>query len=325
MLVLVAPGQGSQTPGFLTPWLDLPGAADRLRAWSDALDLDLVHFGTEADADAIRDTGVAQPLLVASALLSAEALLGELPAAKGAVGAVAGHSVGELAAAAIAGVISPEDAMVLVGKRGAAMADAAAMVETGMSAVLGGDPDQVVAHLEKLGLTPANINGGGQIVAAGTAEQLAALAEDKPDKARVIPLKVAGAFHTVHMEPAVAVMDEAAGRLLEGSRVAEPVLRYVSNADGQVVTSGSAVVDRLVSQISNPVRWDLCMETFAELGATALVELCPGGTLTGLAKRGLKGIATLPVKTPDDLATARELLAEHAESAQPQAPAADPS
>ncbi|NBE54254.1 ACP S-malonyltransferase [Streptomyces boluensis] len=303
MLVLVAPGQGAQTPGFLTPWLDLPGAADRLAAWSDAIGLDLAHYGTQADADAIRDTAVAQPLLVAAGLLSAAAL-GEL-----APGAVAGHSVGEFTAAALAGVLDDTAALQLVRKRGLAMADAAAITETGMSALLGGEPDTVLPHLDKLGLTPANVNGAGQIVAAGTMAQLAALAEDKPEGTRrVVPLKVAGAFHTEHMAPAVTVLQGAAAELAP----ADPKLTYVSNKDGRAVDSGAEVIARLVGQVANPVRWDLCMETFKELGVTALVEVCPGGTLTGLAKRALPGVQTLALKTPDDLDAARELIAEHA-------------
>ncbi|MGW7520794.1 ACP S-malonyltransferase [Streptomyces sp. NPDC054796] len=310
MLVLVAPGQGAQKPGLLNPWLDLPGVGDRLAEWSAAIDLDLVHYGTEADADAIRDTAVAQPLLVASSLISTEVLLdGQDPARV--LGATAGHSVGELAAAAIAGVLSPGDAMSLVRTRGRAMAEAAAVTETGMSAVLGGDPEQVTAHLEKLGLTAANVNGGGQIVAAGTAEELAALAEDKPEKARVIPLKVAGAFHTRHMAPAVATLESA----VKDVTASDPAVRYVSNLDGQAVGSGDEVVRRLVNQISASVRWDLCMETFKELGVTALIEVCPGGTLTGLAKRGLPGVQTLALKSPDDLEAARALIAEHAPTA----------
>ncbi|MCI3930441.1 ACP S-malonyltransferase [Streptomyces sp. AN091965] len=306
MLVLVAPGQGAQTPGFLTPWLDLPGAADRLAAWSDAIGLDLVHYGTQADADAIRDTAVAQPLLVAAGLLSARALGDITP------GAVAGHSVGEITAAAYTGVLSEDAALGFVRKRGLAMADAAAVTQTGMAALLGGDPEVTLPHLEKLGLTPANVNGAGQIVAAGTAEQLAALAEDKPEGVRkVVPLKVAGAFHTHHMAPAVAVLEEAA----QGLEVADPRLTYVSNRDGQAVASGTEVVSRLVGQVANPVRWDLCMDTFQELGVTALIEVCPGGTLTGLAKRALKGVKNLAVKTPDDLDAARELIAETAASA----------
>ncbi|MFI5803244.1 ACP S-malonyltransferase [Streptomyces sp. NPDC051561] len=304
MLVLVAPGQGAQTPGFLTPWLDLPGAGDRLAAWSDAIGLDLVHYGTNADADAIRDTAVAQPLLVAAGLLSASAL-GDFSSA----GAVAGHSVGEITAAAFAGVLTEEAALRFVRTRGLGMAEAAAVTETGMSALLGGDPEVTIPHLEKLGLTPANVNGAGQIVAAGTAEQLAALEADKPEGVRrVVALKVAGAFHTEHMAPAVTELGKAAQDLV----VSDPTLTYVSNADGTTVAAGSEIVSRLVSQVSNPVRWDRCMETFKELGATALIEVCPGGTLVGLAKRALPGVKTLALKTPDDLDAARALLAEHA-------------
>ncbi|MDT6981989.1 ACP S-malonyltransferase [Streptomyces lusitanus] len=303
MLVLVAPGQGAQAPGFLTEWLDLPGAADRVAAWSDAIGLDLAHYGTKADADAIRDTAVAQPLLVAAGLLSASAL-GDI-----APGAVAGHSVGEITAAALSRVLDDDAALSLVRKRGLAMADAAAITETGMAALLGGDPDTTVAHLEKLGLTPANINGAGQIVAAGTTEQLAALEADKPDGVRrVVPLKVAGAFHTHHMGPAVDALAKAAKALTP----ADPKVAYVSNKDGKAVTSGAEVLERLVGQVANPVRWDLCMDTFKELGVTALLELCPGGTLTGLAKRALPGVRTLALKTPADLDAARELIAEHA-------------
>ncbi|MEV0317753.1 ACP S-malonyltransferase [Streptomyces sp. NPDC050658] len=310
MLVLVAPGQGAQTPGFLTPWLDLPGAADRLAVWSDAIGLDLAHYGTQADADAIRDTAVAQPLLVAAGLLSAAALGDALAANR--PGAVAGHSVGEITAAALAGVLTDDAALGLVRKRGLAMADAAAITETGMAALLGGDPEVTVPHLEKLGLTPANVNGAGQIVAAGTAEQLAALAEDKPEGVRrVVPLKVAGAFHTHHMAPAVATLEEAAKDL----DAADPKLTYVSNRDGQTVAKGTDVVSRLVGQVANPVRWDLCMETFKDLGATAMIELCPGGTLTGIAKRALPGVRTVALKTPDDLDAASELIADTASAA----------
>ncbi|GGL67947.1 ACP S-malonyltransferase [Streptomyces fumigatiscleroticus] len=302
MLVLVAPGQGAQTPGFLTEWLELPGAADRVAAWSDAIGLDLAHYGTQADADAIRDTAVAQPLLVAAGILSAAALGDMAP------GAVAGHSVGEITAAAFAGVLDDTAALTLVRKRGLAMAEAAAVTETGMSALLGGDPEVTVPHLEKLGLTPANVNGAGQIVAAGTLEQLAALSEDKPEGVRkVVPLKVAGAFHTHHMAPAVEKLAEAAQLLTP----ADPAVTYVSNKDGRTVATGAEVLQRLVGQVANPVRWDLCMETFKELGVTALIEVCPGGTLTGLAKRALPGVKTLALKSPADLDAARELVAEH--------------
>ncbi|MEV7991082.1 ACP S-malonyltransferase [Streptomyces sp. NPDC086077] len=302
MLVLVAPGQGAQTPGFLTPWLELPGAADLVASWSDAIGLDLAHFGTQADADEIRDTAVAQPLLVAAGILSAAALGDISP------GAVAGHSVGEITAAAFAGVLDDTTALTLVRKRGLAMAEAAAVTKTGMSALLGGDPEITVPHLEKLGLTPANVNGAGQIVAAGTLEQLAVLNEDKPEGVRkVVPLKVAGAFHTEHMAPAVDKLAAAARELTPS----DPKLTYVSNSDGRTVSTGAGILERLVGQVANPVRWDLCMQTFRELGVTALLEVCPGGTLTGLAKRALPGVKTLALKTPDDIDAARELIAEH--------------
>ncbi|MGF0171912.1 ACP S-malonyltransferase [Streptomyces sp. Marseille-Q5077] len=309
MLVLVAPGQGAQTPGFLTPWLELPGVRGALEAWSDAVQLDLVRYGTEGDAEEIRDTAVAQPLLVAAGLASAYMLFDDPAELPRKVGAIAGHSVGELTAAALAGVLPDEETVRLVRARGLAMAEAAAITETGMSALLGGDPEVSVAHLEKLGLTPANINGAGQIVAAGTMEQLAALNEDKPEGVRkVVPLKVAGAFHTHHMGPAVEKLAAAAKELVPG----DPRLTYVSNKDGKAVATGAEVLERLVGQVANPVRWDLCMETFKELGVTALIEVCPGGTLTGLAKRALPGVQTLALKTPDDLDAARELIAEHA-------------
>ncbi|MFJ5109510.1 ACP S-malonyltransferase [Streptomyces sp. NPDC088551] len=313
MLVLVAPGQGAQTPGFLTPWLELPGAEDRLRAWSAAIDLDLVHYGTDADADEIRDTAVAQPLLVAASLLSARQLFPTTEDVARDVGVTGGHSVGELAATALAGVVSDDVALTLVRARGIAMAEAAAITETGMSALLGGDADTTLAHLDKLGLTPANVNGAGQIVAAGTREQLAALEADKPEGVRrVVALKVAGAFHTHHMAPAVEKLDTAARSV----SVADPVVPYVSNRDGRTVSTGSGIVTGLVGQVANPVRWDLCMETFKERGVTALIELCPGGTLTGIAKRALPGVKTLALKKPEDLDAARALIAEHSSTAE---------
>ncbi|MEE1787865.1 ACP S-malonyltransferase [Streptomyces sp. SP17BM10] len=307
MLVIVAPGQGAQTPGFLSPWLEVDGVADRLRGWSEVAGLDLLHAGTEASAEEIKDTAVAQPLLVAAGLVTARALFPDETAARSVVGAVAGHSVGEITAAAGAGVLGAHDALTFVRERSRAMAEAAAVTETGMTAVLGGDPDAVAAKLAEHGLTPANNNGGGQIVAAGTLAQLEALKADPPTGARLIPLKVAGAFHTEHMAPGV----ERLAKLAPTLTVADPQVRYVSNRDGAVVTSGTEVLERLVSQVSNPVRWDLCMETLAGLGATAVIELAPAGTLTGLVKRNLKGVATLALKTPADLDKARELIAEH--------------
>ncbi|MEV0583707.1 ACP S-malonyltransferase [Nonomuraea sp. NPDC050310] len=304
MLVIVAPGQGAQTPGFLTPWLDLPGVADRLSAWSEIVRLDLIAYGTTADADEIRDTAVAQPLLVAAALAAAETLGLSLSAdGKGATpDLLAGHSVGELAAGALAGVLTPEEALGLVRERGQAMARAAAVTRTGMTAVLGGT--DVLESIDKHGLTPANINGAGQIVAGGTLEQLATFKEEPPARARLIPLQVAGAFHTSHMAPAVDDLRAAAAELTPR----DPRIKVLSNRDGTVVESGADFVARLIDQVSNPVRWDLCMETMASLGVTRMIELLPGGTLTGLAKRGLRGVETVALKTPDDLEAAKELV-----------------
>ncbi|HEY8479785.1 MAG TPA: ACP S-malonyltransferase [Spirillospora sp.] len=305
MILLASPGQGAQTPGFLKPWLEHPGVADRLTWWSAVTGLDLVRYGTEADAEEIRDTAVAQPLLVAAALAAHAALYED---GDGAPDAVAGHSVGELAAAAVAGVLTPEAALVLVRERGRAMAEAAAVTETGMTAVLGGDPDEVLAAIDKHGLTPANVNGAGQVVAAGEVERLAAFADEPPAKARLRPLSVAGAFHTEHMAPAV----DALRRLAPGVPVADPRTRLLQNRDGAVVESGAEFLDRLVDQVSAPVRWDKCMAAMRDLGVTAIIELPPAGTLTGLARRELKGVELCALKTPADLDKARELIKAHA-------------
>ena len=306
MLVIAAPGQGAQTPGFLTPWLDLPGVADRLAAWSDLAGCDLIRYGTTAGAEEITDTAIAQPLLVAAAIAAAEALSGDLGHVREQAAIAAGHSVGELAAGAIAGVLSAEDAMSLVGVRGRAMAKAAAEA-TGMTAVLGGDQDEVLAALDSHGLTPANVNGAGQIVAAGTMAQLDALAAAPPPGARLRPLSVAGAFHTAHMAPAVDALREAA----DSVTVHDPGIILLSNADGAVVPSGRGWLERIVTQVSAPVRWDECMRTMSALGASALIELPPGGTLAGLARRALPRVDRAALKTPDDLAAARALLAAH--------------
>ena len=308
VLVVVAPGQGSQTPGFLTPWLEVPGFEDRLRWLSTVAGIDLVRHGTESDADTIRDTAVAQPLLVGAGLVSVLSLFPHPAEAYSKVAAVAGHSVGEITAAVGAGVITAEQAMVFVRERGNAMAAAAATTPTGMTAVLGGDRDDVVATASRHGLTAANENGAGQIVVAGTLEQLAAFAADPPEKARLRPLQVAGAFHTEHMSPAVSVLARHARSIY----VHSARLQLISNSDGSVVHSGRDVLTRLVTQVSSPVRWDLCMQTMADLGVTALLELPPSGTLVGLAKRALPGIETVSLSTPDDRPAAWDLIERHA-------------
>lgn len=305
VLAIVSPGQGAQTAGFLRPWTEVTGVEDHLARLGEGAALDLLAAGTTWDEDAIRDTAVAQPLLVGAALATATVLFDDGLAPAGTL--VAGHSVGELAAAALAGVLPESDVMGLVGVRGRAMAKAAARTPTGMAAVLGGDAQEVADRLSALDLTAANVNGAGQVVAAGALTGLEALAASPPAKARVIPLKVAGAFHTAAMRPAVDALRERAVALTPG----DPVPVLLTNADGSAVTAGGEFLDRLVNQVSNPVRWDLCMETMLQRGVTGLLELCPGGTLTGLARRGMKGVETLALKTPDDLDEARAFVAAH--------------
>jgi [acyl-carrier-protein] S-malonyltransferase len=320
VLAVLSPGQGSQKPGFLTPWRDLPGVESRLKWWSALAGVDLLHLGTEAGADEIKDTARTQPLLVAAALLAGEQLSAPptdgpgLGRGMAEVGLVAGHSVGELGASALAGVLPPEAAIALAGLRGREMAAACALEPTGMSAVLGGDPDEVVAVIEKHGLHPANRNGAGQIVAAGSLDALAAFAAEPPPRARVIALQVAGAFHTPYMAPAETALAAVAG----GVTVAAPARTLLSNLDGSAVTDGAEMLQRLVRQVTAPVRWDLCMRTLKDLNVTGIIELPPAGTLAGLVKRELKGenapeIVTL--NTPDDLPAARDLIARHGNSA----------
>jgi len=302
VIVVVAPGQGSQTPGFLEPWLAEPGFKDHLQQLSDTVGIDLVAHGTTSDADTIRDTAVAQPLIVAAGLITAAALLADGRRAK--IGGVAGHSVGEVTAAAVAGILTETDAVAFVRERGHSMAAAAAITKTGMSAVVGGDEAELLATLTELGLYPANFNGGGQIVVAGALDALEKLKDAPPAGARVIPLQVAGAFHTAYMEPAVGHLEQFAA----GLTTSDPSLPIWTNKGGVLVEDGRHFVDLLVGQVSSPVRWDQTMDAFAAAGVTGIIELAPAGALVGLAKRGLKGVPTVAVKTPDDLAAAFALI-----------------
>lgn len=304
MLAIVCPGQGSQTPGFFNPWLEVPAFRESIELSSVASGLDLITFGTISDADTIRDTAIAQPLIVSASLASFEALKAS---GLDKVSGVAGHSVGELAAAAIAGVFDNSTALRLVAKRGAEMAEAAALSESSMAAVLGGEPNDVVGYLEELGLFPANYNGTGQIVAAGAAENIAKLVETPLAGTRVIPLQVAGAFHTEFMAPAVSELANFASSI----EPSDPTVSIWTNRDGTKIASGSTFLELLVSQVSNPVRWDLCMDAMVEAGVTALIELSPAGTLAGLAKRGMPGVETLALKTPDQLDAAIQLAKNH--------------
>lgn len=302
VLAILAPGQGAQKPGMLAPWLELDGLPELLAGWSEAAGLDLHRLGIEADADEIRSTAITQPLVVATALLGATGL--DVPPDA----VTAGHSVGELAAAAIAGVISPVQATTLASIRGTAMQRACAIVPTSMAACMNPDVDAVLDALEGRNLLGANVNGAGQVVAAGAAADIAALVQDPPAGTRVIPLQVAGAFHTDYMSPAKA---ELAPRIAE-LMPSDPNRPLLTNSDGSVVGSGRRYLDLLLSQITSPVRWDRCMSTLTELGVTGVLELPPSGTLVGLAKRELKGVATMALRAPADLDSARAFLAEHA-------------
>jgi len=301
MLAIVAPGQGAQTPGMLSPWIEDNESRALLIQWSDAIGLDLIHLGIHASADEIKDTAYAQPLIVAAGLLSMRAIKGE-----GKFAYVAGHSVGEITAAAIAGVITPLDAMKLVRARGTQMAKAASVKPSGMAAVLGGEREVVLASIASAGLVAANDNGAGQIVAAGDLDALAKLA---PEGARVRPLAVAGAFHTSYMQSAVEPMRELASNI----QVQDSSVGVFSNKDGEVLTNGREILDRIVAQISNPVRWDLCMAGLASEGVNGVIELAPAGTLVGLIKRANPEIAQFALKSPADIDGADEFIALHGE------------
>jgi [acyl-carrier-protein] S-malonyltransferase len=302
LIVIVCPGQGSQTPGFLEPWIADSSSKALLESLSEAAGVDLVKHGTESDADTIRDTQIAQPLIVAAGILTLDALADTDHLSQ--AGGIAGHSVGEFTAAAGAGVLDAHDAVRLVGLRGRAMAEAAAEIPTGMSAVIGGDESEIVVRLSELGLFAANYNGGGQLVVAGELSALGALAETPPAGSRVIPLQVAGAFHTPFMESAVASL-RAAAQTVNHS---DPRQKLWTNRDGSLVASGQSFLDLMVGQVSSPVRWDLCMESFSAAGVTGIIEVSPAGALVGLAKRALKGIPTVAIKSPEDLTAARELI-----------------
>ena len=299
MLAIIAPGQGSQTPGMLASWLEDSAQATLLSSWSENIGLDLHHLGTTADAEEIKDTANAQPLIVAAGLLSANALN-----LSGKFSYLAGHSVGEITAASIAGALSPLDAMKLVRARGVEMAKAAATTPAGMSAVLGGDRDVVLKTISDLGLVAANDNGGGQIVAAGSLDALTQLA---PEGARVRALAVAGAFHSSYMQPAV----EPLRALAQSLSPTDPSVPVISNRDGEEVSEGREILNRIVSQIANPVRWDLCMQRLATLGVTGVIEVAPAGTLVGLIKRAVPTIEQFALKTPADIDAAREFAAAH--------------
>lgn len=307
MLVIVAPGQGSQTPGMLDPWLANSAFKAVIEESSNACGLDLVLHGTKSDADTIRDTAIAQPLIVAAGLGSLAAVSQGVGFPITSADAVAGHSVGEITAAIATGVLPLDDGMNLVSVRANEMAKAAASVSTSMAAVLGGNRKDVIAALDKLDLIAANENGANQIVAAGPSEKIAELVANPPSGTRVRALQVAGAFHTQYMKPAQSEVLNTAKNI----NAANPSVQLVSNNGGEVVTEGSDFLNRIVGQVASPVRWDLCMETFSAMGITGLIELFPGGTLTGIAKRALPGVELLAISKPVDLEQIAEFVKKH--------------
>ncbi|MFM6939492.1 MAG: ACP S-malonyltransferase [Rhodoluna sp.] len=308
MIAVVCPGQGSQTPGFMLPWLDLPDFRSSIESMQSASGIDLIAHGTVSDADTIRDTAVAQPLIVSAGVATLAALFELDGSVSSKIAGVAGHSVGEITAAVASGIFTAEQGIKFVKERGDAMALAAGLQPTSMAAILGGEQQVVESRLAELGLEPANYNGGGQIVAAGSAAAIGELQANGPAGARVIPLQVAGAFHTRFMAPAVATLTDYSA----GLQVNDPKTALWSNAGGTLVGSGSEFVSLMVKQVKSPVRWDLCMAAMVDAGVTALIEVAPAGTLVGLAKRSMPGIETLAIKTPDNLEAALQLIENHA-------------
>lgn len=308
MIVVVCPGQGSQAPGFLTPWLDLPIFRKSIESQEAASEVKLIEHGTISDADTIRDTSIAQPLIVAAGVAALNTLLDGKSISDSGIAGVAGHSVGEITAAVVSGIFTEETGIKFVNERGQAMAKAASLEPTSMAAVLGGEQSDVELKLRELELEPANYNGSGQIVAAGAVSQIAKLQESPVAGSRVIPLQVAGAFHTRFMKPAVESLRNYSTQISPN----DPQIKLWSNNGGKLISNGKEFVELLVNQVSSPVRWDLCMSAMVDAGVTAIIELVPAGTLVGLAKRAMPGIETLALKTPDNLAAAQELIRNHA-------------
>ncbi len=307
MIAIVCPGQGAQTPGFFSPWLEIAEFKSAIDSMQRASGIDLIKHGTISDADTIRDTAIAQPLIVSAGIAAAAALFNGMSAAEFGVAGVAGHSVGEITAAAISGVFDSATAINFVKRRGDAMAEAAALEKTSMAAIVGGEQSTIEDALRSLDLEPANYNGGGQIVAAGSANAIAELQANAPAGSRVIPLQVAGAFHTRFMQPAVAKLADYAYAVT----ASDPETTLWTNAGGRTISSGSEFVELLVKQVSSPVRWDLCMAAMVDAGVTAIIEVAPAGTLVGLAKRSMPGIESVALKTPENLEAALALINNH--------------
>jgi [acyl-carrier-protein] S-malonyltransferase len=303
MICIACPGQGSQAPGFLEPWLEIPVFRRSIEESAKAIDLDLIHFGTLADAETIRDTKIAQPLIVAAGMASFE-LLKDRFGNSLQVSSTAGHSVGEVTAGYVSGILDNQTALKFVQRRGIEMANAAATSPSSMAAVVGGDLDQVLAHLDAVGLSAANYNGAGQVVAAGSTELISALVASPPTGSRVIALQVAGAFHTSFMELARPALKNFATSL----KTNDPTMKIWSNSDGQLVESGNKFLELMVDQVSNPVRWDKTMEAMTASGVSIMIELLPGGALSGIAKRAMPNTVAIALKTPSDLDKVAEAI-----------------
>jgi [acyl-carrier-protein] S-malonyltransferase len=304
MISIACPGQGSQSPGFLASWLELPQFARAIAEASEILKLDLKRLGTEAEAEEIKDTKIAQPLIVAAGIASYELIKEKTT---NTLFGFAGHSVGEVTAAALSGILERDQALEFVKLRGEQMALAAALKPSSMAAIIGGDSEAVLEGLLAQGLTAANFNGPGQIVAAGSAELINQLVANPLPGTRTVALSVAGAFHTDFMTPATAELEKFAA----GLSPKDPAAAIWTNSDGSLVTSGSRYLELLVSQVSNPVRWDQTMHGMLSSGVTAMIELLPGGALSGIAKRAMAGVEAVALKTPADLEKAIEVIERH--------------
>lgn len=304
MISVLCPGQGSQTPGFLAPWLEIPAFRDSIEHQQEVSGIDLIAHGTVSDAETIRDTAIAQPLIVAAGIATLATLLDGRDISDTKIRGIAGHSVGEITAAVGAEILAPGVAIKFVKERGEAMARAAAIETTSMAAILGGELPEIEGRLHELGLEPANYNGPGQIVAAGEVSAIGELQATPPSGTRVVPLQVAGAFHSRFMKPAQASLANYAANM----SAEDPSIQIWSNQDGQAITSGAEFITRLVNQVAAPVRWDLCMQSMIAAGVTTVIEVAPAGTLSGIAKRSMPGVEIIAVKTPENLAAALSVI-----------------
>jgi [acyl-carrier-protein] S-malonyltransferase len=301
----VTPGQGSQTSGMYSPWITDQTNNEIVKKYSDLIDLDLFHYGTVASQPEITATNIAQPLLTALAFMSFNRL--NIKSNENII--YSGHSVGEFSAACLAGFYSDETAMKLVSVRGKAMAEAAASNSaTGMSAVLGGDKAEIIKHIEQFDLVPANVNSSGQIVASGLLTNLEKLSANPPASTKVRKLDVAGAFHSQFMKSAESELEDEFAQV----ELTKPTCSFISNKDGQTITESTQLKSRLISQITSPVRWDLCQAKMVELGVTGMLELAPAGVLTGIAKREMPGVELFAIKSPEDIDTAQAFINKHA-------------